>query len=864
MKSYKDLTLRYLRNQLKRTLLTILGVILSIALITAIGTMLESLKQQSIEEAMKSSGNFHTSISGLNFEQINVLNSHLYVEKSGFEVTGGFAKTPKNSYVRLFASNSVYQQMLYISLAEGRLPQTKGEIALEKWALRELGEDLKVGDSITLDMMDVSEDEVLDVVFKKNPDVTEVQNKEAVRLELTISGVLENNSESRLKSIARGIVAPELIEELKGKSFAGYKTYILIKDKKAIQEGIGEVCKSLGMEKSNAKDNSRLLYMLGQSRDKQTNDSVLYVTIFLTGLIVAATAAVIYNAFHISVLERIKQFGVLRAVGTTPGQIRAIVFGEVLIVLLISLPLGLLSGVLAVKMVLALLNLSRHSFFIGVNVVLSGKVLASSALVGAASVFLSALSPAFLAGRVSPIEAIMNNRSHKRLMKKPKSYKLIRGILGVEGEMACKNLKRNQKRFFITVFSMCIGITVFIVFSTFAHYTFEGLHGKDGFIGDYGLYSTKDDGTQIYDYKDYEAIKGIEGIKEIYKTSHMQAAVTYSISKLTDEYKREMEHYGLEIKPIGNTDNLKPITSSLLSSYDEKGMERAREVLQDGTTDIEAINREMGVLIVQNKEINRSKDGKQSIIKASNLRVGDYIYVDITSGLMGEKQDLNSVQKLKVVGVLDKLPIGEPYPKFSVPVVTTEEVYRKITGKTGISSFDIFVEKGANKEKIREELFKLSEKDKSGMLVDFGEMAAELNQIKLSLSVLLYGFVAVIALIGVLNIINTISTNLILRTREFGTQRAVGMTIGQMKKMIVTEGVLYGVIGTLWGTAAGVVLSRVLFTLAIQVRGMLWKLPMDAIAIAGIGTLLATLLSTIVPLKRVEAMNIIEAIGREE
>ncbi|MFZ5354154.1 MAG: ABC transporter permease [Bacillota bacterium] len=864
MKSYKSLTFRYLRNQMKRTVLTVLGVILSISLITAIGTMMESLKYETVQHQIRNSGNFHASISGVDKEYTNVLARHTRLAKLGIATIGGYAKAGDNSYIKVAGLDKNYQEMMFLSLLEGKMPEKPDEIAVEKWILNELPGEAKLGERITLIVEDKTEAEIVDKVFGKEAD------KKAVRpilpektITLTICGILSNSDNSQLMSTSLGAVLPEVVESIRGAENTDYGCYFLIKDGLKIQQSISELSEDLGISRSSINDNKRLLALLGESEDEQINDAVMYVIAFLVVLIVIATAAVIYNAFHISVIERIRQFGILRSVGSTPKQIRAIVLGEVAVILLIALPLGLISGIMAVKIVLGLLNLSKYSVFFATKVIVSFRVLAISSIVGITAVFISALSPVFLAGRVSPIQAIMNQSGDKKAIKKYRSHKLVRLIFGVEGEMAYKNLRRNRKRLFVTVFSMCIGIVIFIVFNTFAYYAFEGLHGNDNYVPDFKLHSLRTE-QAIYDAEVYNEITGIAGVEKAYKIMEQDRYITFSMEGFTEEYKAELAGNKINLNVLGDSGCFNPPDTSILWGYDNMALAEVKKVLIEGSADVEVLDKEKGVLVVVNQEIRRASDKKQAVVKALDIKVGEYIYID-TKGMLGQgSENIEDLTRVKVVGLLDKVPLYVPYPIWKIAIITSENTFKHLVGNEGYHGFDIEVTKDADKDAIKQRLVEISQSVKGGKLTDFGEMAGIMSQARLAVSVLLYGFVAVIALIGVLNIMNTISTNLILRTREFGTQRAIGMTMGQMKKMIVVEGIFYGIIGAVWGTSIGLILSRLLFNSMNNVYGMVWKLPINAVIIAVTGTIAVTLLSTLVPLKRVANMNIIEAIGREE
>lgn len=315
---------------------------------------------------------------------------------------------------------------------------------------------------------------------------------------------------------------------------------------------------------------------------------------------------------------------------------------------------------------------------------------------------------------------------------------------------------------------------------------------------------------------------------------------------------------------LESSDLFRPVSTSTIRGYDKTMLEDARQYLSSGTVNETELSKEKGAVIVYDTEVRRKADGKSSVIRLAELKVGDYIYIDTNNVFGSESTDVSGLTRIKVMGIMEKVPYGFPYPGRAIGVILTEDTFKSITGASIYSGFDVLIDKNEDRKHIKEQLTTIMNRVRGGSLLDLQEIGQKEKQVRLAVSVLLYGFVAVIVLIGVLNIINTISTNLILRTREFGTLRAVGMSMSQMKKMITYEGLLYGLIGSLWGVSTGTVLAWYLFKIMMGLRGMIWHIPYDAIIYASTGTIIITLLSTLVPMKRVSKMNIIESVGVEE
>lgn len=171
----------------------------------------------------------------------------------------------------------------------------------------------------------------------------------------------------------------------------------------------------------------------------------------------------------------------------------------------------------------------------------------------------------------------------------------------------------------------------------------------------------------------------------------------------------------------------------------------------------------------------------------------------------------------------------------------------------------------ADREYIKKNLQAISKHAKLGTLIDYDEEKAEIQKMKQQLQVLVLCIVAIIAVIGVLNIINTISTNLIIRTKEFGMLRAIGTTSQQLKKMIQLEGMFYGLFSALWAIPIGTVLSYCLYQLFRQeATYMEWGIPYISIIGISVSILLIGVLATVIPVRRIAKMDIVEAVRNVE
>jgi putative ABC transport system permease protein len=278
----------------------------------------------------------------------------------------------------------------------------------------------------------------------------------------------------------------------------------------------------------------------------------------------------------------------------------------------------------------------------------------------------------------------------------------------------------------------------------------------------------------------------------------------------------------------------------------------AEKELAEGKIDLKKLADENEVLIINNTP------GRNDF-KVTNLKVGDTLKVRKTT-LEGGRFVQGEELELKIGGIIKDVHINTGR-SIGITIIAHEALFRKLTGSDSYKQFDIKVKEDADRSYAENSLLGVAGRISNGKLVSFDEEISRLKNEKKQMEILLYGLVGMIALIGVFSIINTISTNLVLRTREFGTLRAVGMTNSQIKKMVRIEGLYYGLISSFWGIIAASVLSYMLFQLVKSNMTYLeWSIPWKAMLLACAGSILLGIGATVLPVRRISSMSIIESI----
>ena len=831
MKSYRSLSLRYLKKQKKRSLYTILGIVLAVALVTAIAIIGKSIDRTMLENMKETVGAYHASLDDVSTQEILAIKSHVSIVEVGTARSVGLVEVSgKTVRIELDGADETTDRFLNRRLISGHLPVKRGEIAMDRLALETLGVEPAIGTNLYIQIADGS------VSFDESG------------MRLVLVGIFETRLIDRERLIAYSQVTLDFAAELLGPLVPeSFEVYYTVKDPSNARRLASAVSLDLGLH-----EKERPNYSLLEQLEKSSKPNL--VIVFLGILVALAAAVSIYNIIHISVLERIRDFGLLRAAGAAASQIRQLVYRESLLSSLVAVPLGIVAGC---GLALIIIRFSGTSLLsIGaLKMVISGDVLIVSAVLGIFSIFISTMGPAREASRVSPVEAIKNygNLGKESVKKKKKG---IGKFFGITFQLAYQNMWRNHKRTVTTLFSMSLSVTLFIVFGYLASSMNIEKLASSYVRSDYSIQTgwAANNGPNESDLETIKRLPGVEGvIAAKYKTVAAAAVI-----EPNGKGERLLE---MLINASGENGETKsyPLQSDFLG-YNVAGIERLKELVIEGKVDFKTFREGLFVAITRDDS------------KEYELEVGDEIRIRNNfldeNGLLQE-ENLEFV----IAAIVDRVPSSmygrSPGPQFLGSEMAMEKHFSNNSSATNVKSeassyhysyIDVFTEK-ANSQVITAELKRLEAEYPLSTLRSYVAQREQLATSKRQLTVMVYGLIVVIGIIASLSIINTITTNIILRQREFGILRAIGITREQLRKMIVIEGALFGFIGTFWGVLAGTVLSGLLFPLLQKEMGYLsWSVPWLTIVIAAVACTGLGAATTIGPIKRMSRMNLVDSI----
>ena len=857
MNLYTSLTLRYLKQNKRRTLVTIIGIILATALICGIGNICTSFMDYQMRDEIQSSGSFYATFTDIDKEKASVITKSSGVSEYGYKKNlGSVILDKKNSTsldINVFDKNTI--NSFQITLKKGSYPKNESELIVTQDLLNKWNK--KIGDKITLNLGELIYDDMGMISKLKNP------QKTTFKIVGTLDKALYNS-----KFAIAGFDINSVDKNEK------FDVSICTKNPKDIYKTAISIGKNIGLvQKDNPKDesynydeqanlyfkdieyNEGLLRLLGASSYSNINITLLLIVGLVASLVIIATIATIYNSFSIAISERKKQFAILNSIGATKSQIMKFVFLEGFLVSIVGIPIGLLSGTVAIDIVFKVIKTFFKTSMFGeldLRVVFSPIVLILSTLVILLTIFISALIPAINAAKISPLEAIKNSSNLK--VGKIKSSKLVKKIFKTEGELAYKNLRRNKGKFRITLFSLVISIVIFISFNGFVDMFVEANQINYGSItNDLTLYEnnliTKEEVQKTID-----ELKKINGLKDVAIDKGYNLNVHVDEKNINKDLRESLKqsHY----VDMDNS-NYNFINSRL---YIPGYFSISNIKLSEGKFDRKTAKAENGVILVRySYQESLAKKGK---VVLSNYKVGDTLNCTITSYDSDGKESEKEV-KLKILAITDEILTGNnQYPETSFGVVAYDDLIPSLGITDDESSSNLYYVATNQEKSTRDEVKKVAEENNLSVMDSIDE-AQKLEQTMNVMKIFVYGFIVVISLVSVTNIINTISTNINLRKREFAIIKSIGVTPQGFKKMIYMESILYGILSLLYGIPIGICMNVLMNKILEGVITVQTLIPYKAILICVVAIFVITFIASYIPLKKISKENIIDNIRQE-
>lgn len=906
MNVFNKVTLQSLKKNKTRTIVTIIGIILSAAMICAVTTFVSSMQNFALEYAIYNDGNWHGAVFDAEFQDYMDINNTGKITDSAYGQLLGYAKIDsKNEYKPYMyvigGDINNFYEMLPIHLVSGEMPSNSTEIILPEHLSSNGGLTYKVGDSITLELGDRTLDGYS--MGQNNPCYTydsetqeEVLNNEIIDVResrtYTVVGIYERPSfEERT---APGYTALTVADK-EWTDEARFNIYFRMKNASEVYDFINEM--GLG-----GTYNTDVLLYSGISRFDSFSTMLYSLAAIVIGLIMFGSISLIYNAFSISVSERTKQFGLLSSIGATKRQLKKMVLFEALTVSAIGIPLGIIVGISGIGVTLLLIGHKFTSMIGGIDVPMrlcvSWVSVVAAVVVALATVLISAWVPSKRATKVSAVEAIRQTTDVKTKNKPVRTSKLTYKLFGLPGVLASKHYKRSKKKYRTTVISLFMSIVLFVSASAFTDYLMESVTG--------GLSSEQYD---LWFGADIEALneKSQDEVLELvmsdkYITSGAYANSGYFHGMISHEYVTDefLDSFTLGGATNGTEMDAESENSETLYGYvyfvNDAEFNKLLDKYRLKQADYYNTERPLGIALDNNIQFDGEKQkyvtmdtlkGDKSEIVCSAVKSFEG-YSHIGEAVDEEGNRILQFQNNKDEKDILEIPYDEAYVKFTLQsekTITEAPFY--VTKSTPVHLNMIYptsmIDSVLPKE-IRSEFYYntyyltssnhtasyenlkvvLSENGlDSKSLIDHAESVEMSRNLVNIIQVFSYGFIVLISMIAAANVFNTISTNISLRRREFAMLKSVGMTAKGFNKMMNFECLLYGSKALILGLPVSAGITYLIYQAISGGYETTYHLPWGAIGIAVLSVFFVVFITMMYSMSKIKKDNPIDALKNE-
>ncbi len=875
MNIFTRVTLKTLRKNRTRTAVTIVGIILATAMLTAVTAFVSSLQHFMIAQVEQSSGKWHGAMYEVSRETLDMIASDPEVSASGAYQEIGYARLekaeqPRCPYLFVAGVQEELYDLLPVKLEAGRLPQNGSEIVIPR-TLKTLGRiDTGIGDTLTLALgrryYDGSRRSVAEpAVFMEDRETLAEELITDETRTYTVVGISRQFYFDSYRGAAYCALTVMDDEPAADSSFSCYYTLKKPKNIYAFQNRMDGYAV--------AETHSELLRYKGISGNSAFIQMLYGLSVILILLIMTGGVSLVYNSFAISVSDRTRQFGLLASVGATPAQMRRMVWKEACILSGVGIPLGILSGLLGIGITLQATG-GIFSYYAegGGKLSLHPSIPAvlTAALTALLTVLVSAWIPAGRAAKKTPMDAIRQTSDIRLSKRVRRSGRWSFRMFGLPGMIAGKHFSRSRGQYRTTIFSLFISVVLFISASSFSAYikgSVTQVNGQPSY--DVAVYMDGD--SEDIDHV-IRAVEETEGISRVMKTREIYLPVTVDIEDVQPD----------SLKILGGTEEAKEQErvqfSGLLLVFEDDAYTRYLEEqgllgkIDPDQMEVAATNRAGGYIPEEKRyrvyEVLKSAD------VTAELTFTDYAaWEEAAKGMEEEEKEAmreayETSADLSVKALITELPMNlyaDSGGVFCIPV--SESMLKNMLGLPEIhmGGYRIYL----NAEDHRGVTEKLENRaveenwDSGIFVLDMTESVQTQKSLLFTVDVFAYGFIILISLIAAANVFNTISTGFLLRRREFAVLSSVGMSPKDLDRMLRLECLMYGVKALLYGIPVSILITYCIYRIVLNSMDTGFYVPAASILIA-VGSVFAVVFATMAYARvKLGGENLMDSIRRE-
>ncbi len=907
MNVFHKYTLQNLKKNKTRTIVTIIGIILSVSMFSATILSLSSAMHYMTSYVEQTVGKFYCELSDISEQTATEIKNDKRVKTFSQMKSVGYAeigsKNELKPYLYIGAVDKDFENHVAVRILEGRMPEKTNEIILPEHLKSNGGVSYSIGDPLTLSVGQRTVDgkpAFQNTEFSENEKLTDTTEKT-----YTVVGFYE-----RPDLLVEGHMAPGYTAYTfdDGTVTANTSTAFVTLTKMGSTLDFCEEYQK-NQKCTTPSPNIDLLRYNGKAGTDEFLLMLYGFGAFLILLIVFGSVSLIYNSFSISVSERTKQFGLLKSIGATKKQILSCVLFEAFFLCIIAIPIGLLAGCAGIGITLGSLSDMFNSILVsGTNVDIKMKLhveplaLIAASLLSIFTTLISAYIPAKRAIKLPAIDAIRQSNDIKIKPGKVKTSKLTYKLFGFPGMIASKSFKRNRKRYRITILSLFMSIVLFISASSLCYYfTASFAAEQEDYTYDVSVQSYADR-TEEGDKKLSKLYRAGKTLKDVEKgcvtdTSYFSSVIDKAY--LTDECIKAHDEGTQKYIPLAVTVDF--IDDESFRQYLDENNIRSDGFFDPNNPQAIVYNSDKFYKQVDGQKYNvffshevfktGSKPSDICLNLLSYTVKGGYYDGEIKeeNGTIyckyafpdktGENETTKWIALDQVSSVLDiKIGYATTVRPYFIGTSNTVIVYPKsvkqavlsksqgISDKFSVSSSETLYLKTSDHNAVSNEIFKLiSELEiKDINVYDYAENARAIRAVIMIIRVFSYGFIALISLIAAANVFNTISTGINLRRREFAMLKSVGMDKKGFNKMMCYESLLYGLKSLLFGLPVSCVMAYLMYMLSVGTGHEIpFTLPWSSIAIAVISVFAVVFSSMIYSMRKIKKENTVDALKNE-
>lgn len=859
MNIFNKVAFEGLKKNRSRTLVTIIGVILSAALVTAGATFGVSLLGYMVAGAEAKTGSWHVAFEGVSSSFAGDRMKDKEADEAVITKNLGYAelkgsKNPDSPYVYIVGYDDAAFDMLPVQLISGRLPENSGEVLVTGGVLTSGGVSLSEGDVLDLSVGDRirgGRKLLQSDPYKDGKEKFKTRDKKSY----TVVGICQkpayaDSDDPGYTLITRsekGGEADSVDVFVRLKSPRGAKDYALNRQKEAAAALNDNVLRFMGASGSDIFN--LLLYTVGG------------IAVFI---IMVGSVFLIRNAFNISLNERTRQFGILMSVGATKKQLRNSVLFEGLCIGAAGIPAGVLLGIAGTELVLHIVEDNFTDILysdVPLKMILSFPAILAAVFISFITILISAYLPARKAVRIPVMECIRQTNEVKLEGKKVRTGKLTVRLFGLPGVLAMKNFKRNKRRYRSIILSLILSVVLFIATNSFVLELKQASEAAVVFTTyDVAFSTTEMPDEDMFRLRDQCREK--EGVTDIFYQMVINCHTSVETDKLTDSLKKAMEI------PEGTKEADLPLVLQIVDDDAYKKLARQAGIEEEATGDHVRLLACGKVYEVTNrmKEVDEFPDMFHNQEEDITISLPEE-----NASETGTKEVTGPSVSLQFAGMIppDTLPTLKSKDNTAdVPYVFTVmapySMKDKLIGPDthiAIKGLSVSSDKSSQTEKDIKTILTDSGANYSYLLINMNHMAEQNNNMIFIANVFCYTFIAMISLIAVANVFNTISTNIKLRRRELAMLRSVGMSEREFQKMMNFECILYGLRALMWGIPLSLFTAVGIYQfMQFGADNIDFVIPWASIAISVVGVFFIVFITMMYSVGKIKKENIIDAL----